>query len=210
MYCHASFGSRVRPCCMNWHTYQQCCWLRLWTNTPQLVSVTEKQCVSSCCLFIPETVRQLRSWVSWMIVAQVQLSQMGGVGSQSWGQSSTAFLCDHTAWQPVHTHTHTPTHTHKHTHTHTHLRIIHFGKNKTMSSKRLQRPKDPGHVTLVNSLNVKMLTRVTLIEVSNLPKNNITIYLILIKSKIQPEVKFFISLMIVLVWHKLFIQHGTC
>ena len=62
--------------------------------------------------FIPESVqsalwilkfgrKQLHSWVSWMIVAQVQLSQMGGVGAQSWGQRGTAFLCDLTAWQPA-------------------------------------------------------------------------------------------------------------
>ena len=55
-------------------------------------------------LSIPESVQspawilhssreQRSSWVSWVIVAQVQLSQMGGVGAQSWSQRSTAFLC---------------------------------------------------------------------------------------------------------------------
>ena len=69
--------------------------------------------VTEAVLFIPESVQspawilqsrqQLHSWVSWMIVAQVQLSQMGGVGVQSWGQIRTAFLCDQTAWQTVKT-----------------------------------------------------------------------------------------------------------
>ncbi len=36
-----------------------------------------------------------------MIVAQVQLSQMGGVDAKSRGQAGTALLCDETAWQPV-------------------------------------------------------------------------------------------------------------
>ena len=67
------------------------------------------------CLFVPESVQsplwtlpssrqELHSWLSWMIVAQVQLSQMGGVRSQSWGQRRTAFLCDQTAWQPGNVH----------------------------------------------------------------------------------------------------------
>ena len=38
-----------------------------------------------------------------MIVAQVQFSQMGGVGGKSWDQRSTAFLCDQTARQPANT-----------------------------------------------------------------------------------------------------------
>ena len=70
--------------------------------------------VAAAGLFIPESVQSpawilqssrqpLHSWVSWMIVAQVQLSQMGGVGVQSWDQRSTAFLCDQTAWQPADT-----------------------------------------------------------------------------------------------------------
>ena len=45
--------------------------------------------------------QQHHSRVSWMIVAEVQLSQTGEVGVQSWGQRSTAFLCDHTIWQPA-------------------------------------------------------------------------------------------------------------
>ena len=65
--------------------------------------------VGSCCPSIPELLQppswtlqssrqQLDSWLSWMIVAQVQLSQMGGVGVQSRGQRSTSFLCDQTSW----------------------------------------------------------------------------------------------------------------
>ena len=71
------------------------------------------------------------SWVSWVIVAQVQLSQMGGVGAQSWGQRTTAVLCDQAARQATH-HTHTRTHarthartrTRTHTHTHTHFPFL--------------------------------------------------------------------------------------
>ena len=59
-------------------------------------------------LWILQSSREQRSsWVSWVIVAQVQLSQMGRVGAQSWSQRSTAFLCDQAARQPTHTHTHT-------------------------------------------------------------------------------------------------------
>ncbi len=54
--------------------------------------------------FIPEIV-QLPVWIlqwlsgaSWMIVAQIQVFQMGGVGAQSWGQRGKAFLCDQTYW----------------------------------------------------------------------------------------------------------------
>ena len=47
--------------------------------------------------------QQLYFRVSWMIVAQVQLSQVGGAGAQSCGQRSTAFLCDQTPWQPANT-----------------------------------------------------------------------------------------------------------
>ena len=43
--------------------------------------------------------QQLDSWILQVVVTQVKLSQMGGVGVQSWGQRSTAFLCDQTSWQ---------------------------------------------------------------------------------------------------------------
>ncbi len=56
---------------------------------------------------------QLDSWWSWMIVAQIQLSQVWGVWTQSWRQITTAFLCHHTARQPTDINTHTRTHTHK-------------------------------------------------------------------------------------------------
>ena len=36
--------------------------------------------------------QQLHSWILQLVVVQVQLSQMGGVGLQSWGQRSTADL----------------------------------------------------------------------------------------------------------------------
>ena len=53
-------------------------------------------------VWILQSSRQQRhSWVSWVIVAQVQLFQTGWVGVQSWGQKSTAFLCDQRAWQPA-------------------------------------------------------------------------------------------------------------
>lgn len=46
---------------------------------------------------------QLQAWVTWMIVTQIQLSQMAGVTAQSWGQGSTAFLCNQTARQTTNT-----------------------------------------------------------------------------------------------------------
>ena len=81
---------------------------------PSTIQIQSLTSVAAAKLIIPESVQSpawilqssrqlLHSWVSWMIVAQVQLSQMGGVGVQSWDQRSTAFLCDQTAWQPVDT-----------------------------------------------------------------------------------------------------------
>lgn len=40
---------------------------------------------------------QLQAFLSWMIEAQVQFSQVGGVGIQSKSQKRTTFLCDLTA-----------------------------------------------------------------------------------------------------------------
>ena len=75
-----------------------------------------RHCVAAAGLSIPEFVwilqcgpQQLLSWVSWMVVAQVQLSQMGGVGGHSFSQRSTAFLCDQTAWQAADTQNNTET-----------------------------------------------------------------------------------------------------
>ena len=81
---------------------------------PALPPLSHWLSVAAAELFIPESVQaqvwilqlsrqQLHSWVFWMIIGQVQLSKMGGIGVQSWGQRSTAFLCDQTAWQPVNT-----------------------------------------------------------------------------------------------------------
>lgn len=44
--------------------------------------------------------KNLHSWVSYVVVAQVQLFEMRWVAAQSWGQRSTTFICDLTTWQP--------------------------------------------------------------------------------------------------------------
>lgn len=44
---------------------------------------------------------QLHSRLLQVVVAQVQLPQVRGVGVQRWRQVSAAFLCDSTEWQPV-------------------------------------------------------------------------------------------------------------
>ena len=48
---------------------------------------------------LQSTRKLLHSWIMQVVVTQVQISQMGEVGTQSWGQESTAFLCDQTSWQ---------------------------------------------------------------------------------------------------------------
>ena len=104
---HPGGRNRVRMILQKLPYYHSVCVM----VSSQRVSVTEKQCVSSCWLFIPESIQstvwivkssrqQLNSWVPWMIVAQVQLSQKRGVRFQRCGQRSTALLCDQTAWQP--------------------------------------------------------------------------------------------------------------
>lgn len=44
---------------------------------------------------------QLHSRLLKVVVAQVQLPQVRGVGVQRWRQVSAAFLCDSAEWQPV-------------------------------------------------------------------------------------------------------------
>ena len=121
-------GNKVRAACWNIHLHHllshhfvhnisysclfkplhlAAAWILVGDFVPEwwaVLSIPES--VQSPAWILQSSREQRSSRVSWVIVAQVQLSQMGGVGAQSWGQRSTAFLCDQAARQATHTHTH--------------------------------------------------------------------------------------------------------
>lgn len=45
--------------------------------------------------------KQLHSWRSWVVIAQVQLHQMWWIRAESCRQRHTSFICDHTTWEPT-------------------------------------------------------------------------------------------------------------
>lgn len=64
-------------------------------------TVYQLEIFHSTCGVLQSLREQPHSCLSRVIVAEVQLSQMRGVGPQSGGQRGTAFLCDPTTRQPV-------------------------------------------------------------------------------------------------------------
>lgn len=76
------------------------------------------RCLISTCLSVPESIQppvwilrsrrqQFHSWVSWVIVAQVQISQMRRIWLQGWCQRNAALFCDPTTWKTAKTPTDT-------------------------------------------------------------------------------------------------------
>lgn len=83
------------------------CWSVRVTCMKQISDILSiPECVQSPAWIIQSSRQQLHSWVSWIIVAQVQLSQVWGIWLQSRSQWSTALLCDLTAGQPANTKQH--------------------------------------------------------------------------------------------------------